>query len=459
MTKRMDHGLNPAERRATLGLAGVYGTRMLGLFLILPVFALYAETLPGTTPLLTGLAIGIYGLTQALLQVPFGLLSDRLGRKPVILVGLTLFALGSVVAASAEDILWIVAGRALQGSGAVAAAIMALAADLTREEQRTKIMATIGMTIGLSFMLAMIAGPALDSWVGVPGIFWITTGLALTGMALIAWVVPTPLHSSVHRDAEPVPTLFRRVLTHADLLRLDLGIFSLHLILTALFLAVPLLLRDAGVAPANHALVYLPIMLIAIAGMVPFVILSEKGGHMKGVFLGAIGTLGTAQLLIWGFGHQFWPLVLAVALFFVAFNLLEALLPSLVSKTAPPDAKGTAMGVYSTSQFTGAFAGGVLGGYLHQHYGVMAPFLLGAGVALVWLFAASSMCPPRRVASELLHLSDTALNDPAGMARQLQALPGVVEAVVVPEEGVACLKVDREHFERARADAIIDAPA
>ncbi|BAN68212.1 MFS transporter [endosymbiont of unidentified scaly snail isolate Monju] len=459
MTKERDHALSPAERRAALGLAGVYGTRMLGLFLILPVFALYAETLPGATPLLTGLAIGIYGLTQALLQIPFGLLSDRLGRKPVILGGLALFALGSVVAASAEDMLWIVAGRALQGSGAVAAAIMALAADLTREEQRTKIMATIGMTIGLSFMLAMIAGPALDAWVGVPGIFWITAGLALAGMALIAWVVPTPLRSSVHRDAEPVPALFRRVLTQADLLRLDLGIFSLHLILTALFLAVPLLLRDAGVAPANHALVYLPIMLIAIIGMVPLVILSEKGGHMKGVFLGAISTLGVAQLLIWRFGHQFWPLVLAVALFFVAFNLLEAILPSLVSKTAPPDAKGTAMGVYSTSQFTGSFVGGVLGGWLHQHYGVMAPFLFGAGMTLVWLLAASGMRQPQRVASELLHLPETALGDPARIASQLQALPGVVEAVVVPEEGVAYLKVDREHFERAQADAIIGAPA
>ena len=459
MSKQRQAGMTPAERRAALGLAGVYGTRMLGLFLILPVFALFAEHLPGATPFLTGLAIGIYGLTQALLQIPFGLMSDRIGRKPVILGGLALFAAGSALAAMASDIHWIIVGRALQGSGAVAAAIMALAADLTREEQRTKVMATIGMTIGASFMAAMIAGPALDAWIGVPGIFWVTAGLALAGMALIAWVVPTPAHSSVHRDAEPVPALFRRVLGHADLLRLDLGIFTLHLILTALFLAVPLLLRDAGVAPRDHALVYLPIMLLAIVGMVPFVILAEKGGRMKGVFLGAIGTLGLAQLLLWRFGHHFWPLVGAVALFFVAFNLLEAILPSLVSKTAPPDAKGTAMGVYSTSQFAGAFVGGALGGWLHQRYGLEAIFLFVAAMILLWLATAAGMRPPARHASELLHLSEAALADPQRLAAELRALPGVVEVVVVPEEQVAYLKVDRERFDRGAADEIVAAPA
>ncbi len=452
-------GMTPAERRTALGLAGVYGFRMLGLFLILPVFALFAEDLPGATPFLTGLAIGIYGLTQAMLQIPFGLVSDRIGRKPVILGGLALFAIGSVVAANATEIHWIIVGRALQGSGAVAAAIMALAADLTREEQRTKVMATIGMTIGASFMLAMIVGPALNAWVGVPGIFWVTAGLAVLGMAMIAWVVPTPLRSTVHRDAEPVPAMFRRVLSNLELLRLDLGIFSLHLILTSLFLAVPLVLRDVGVAPADHALVYLPIMLIAIVGMVPFVIMAEKKGRMKGVFLGAVGTLGLAQLLLWRFGHSFWPLVLGVAVFFVAFNLLEAILPSLVSKTAPADAKGTAMGVYSTSQFAGAFVGGALGGWVHQHEGVMAVFLFGAVAALIWLLAALGMRQPGRYSSELLHLPSQALADPAGLARELQAAPGVVEAVVVPEEGVAYLKVDRRHYESSAVDAIVGAPA
>lgn len=451
--------MTPGERRTALGLAGVYGFRMLGLFLILPVFALYAEALPGATPFLAGVAIGIYGLTQAVLQIPFGLLSDRVGRKPVILAGLALFAAGSVVAANASEIHWIILGRALQGSGAVAAAIMALAADLTREEQRTKVMATIGMTIGASFMLAMIVGPALNVWIGVPGIFWATAGLAVLGMAMIAWVVPTPLSSSVHRDAEPVPSLFRRVLADVELLRLDLGIFSLHLILTSLFLAVPLLLRDAGVAPGDHAFVYLPIMVIAILGMVPFVILAEKRGKMKEVFLGAIGLLGLVQLLLWRFGHHFWPLLLGVSVFFVAFNLLEAILPSLVSKTAPPDAKGTAMGVYSTSQFAGAFVGGAAGGWVHQHEGIMAVFLFGALVALAWLLAAFGMRRPGRYRSELLHLPPHLRAAPEELARRLQAAPGVVEAVVVPEEGVAYLKVEGGSYQPAAVDEIIGAPA
>lgn len=459
MSKAVQKGMTSTERRTALGLAGVYGFRMLGLFLILPVFALFAEDLPGSTPFLTGLAIGIYGLTQALLQIPFGMLSDRIGRKTVILGGLVLFAAGSAVAASASEIHWIIVGRALQGSGAVAAAIMALAADLTREEQRTKVMATIGMTIGASFMLAMIVGPALDSWIGVPGIFWTTAVLALVGMALVAWVVPTPQVSRVHRDAEPVPALFGKVLRNPDLLRLDWGIFSLHLILTSLFLAVPLELRNAGVAPEDQAFVYLPVMILAIVGMVPFVILAEKGGRMKGVFLGAISVLGLAQFLLWRFANEFWPLVTGVAIFFIAFNLLEATLPSLVSKTAPADAKGTAMGVYSTSQFAGAFVGGALGGWVHQQWGVKAVFLLGAAAALVWLLTALGMRRPARHASELVHLSAMGAGDAADLAARLQGLPGVVEVVIVADEEVAYLKVDRASFDRAEVDAIVGAPA
>jgi len=452
-------GMTASERRTALGLAGVYGFRMLGLFLILPVFALFAEKLPGATPLLTGLAIGIYGLTQALLQIPFGMLSDRVGRKPVILGGLLLFALGSAVAATAETIEWIIVGRALQGSGAIAAAVMALAADLTREQTRTRVMAVIGMTIGVSFMLAMIAGPALDAWFGVAGIFWITAGLAMLGMALIAWVVPTPQVSRVHRDAEPVPALFGSVLRNRELLRLDWGIFSLHLVLTALFLGVPLQLRAVGIAPGDHALVYLPIMLFAIVGMVPFILLAEKGGRMKPVFLGAIVTLALAQLLLWRFGAGFWPLLGGVALFFLAFNLLEAILPSLVSKTSPADAKGTAMGVYTTSQFAGAFFGGLLGGWAHQQGGVMAVFLLGAAVTAIWLLLALGMRRPARHANELVRLAGL---DPAGEAQlggRLRALPGVLEVVIVPEEEMAYLKVDRARFDRAEVDAIIGVPA
>jgi MFS family permease len=451
--------MTASEKRAVFGLAGVYGFRMLGLFLILPVFALFAEGLPGATPLLTGLAVGIYGLTQALLQIPFGLLSDRIGRKPVIFGGLLLFALGSVVAASADDVWMVILGRAVQGSGAIAAAVMALAADLTREENRTKAMATIGMTIGLSFMVAMMAGPVLGRLIGVSGIFWLTAVLALLGVALVGLVVPTPTRSCVHRDAEPIPAMFRRVLADGELLRLDLGIFSLHLILTALFLSVPLVLRDLGLEPLQHGTVYLPVMLGSIAAMVPFVILAERRGLMKPVFLGAVAALADAQFALGLFSSQFWGFVAALTLFFTAFNLLEATLPSLISKVAPVDAKGTAMGVYSTSQFAGAFVGGLVGGWVHQQFGLIAVFQAGALVAAAWLLLALGMRKPGRYTSRLLNLGRMEQGLAGELAGRLRGVSGVVEAVVVADEGVAYLKVDRDQLDAAALDEIVARPA
>ena len=269
-------GMTADERRAAFWLAGVFSLRMLGLFMILPVFALYAERLRGNTPALAGLAIGIYGFSQALFQIPFGFLSDRYGRKRMIYLGLSIFAAGSVVAALADSIWGVILGRALQGGGAVSAAVMALAADLTREEHRIKVMAAIGITIGLSFAVSMIVGPVLNGWVGVPGIFWLTGLFALLGVAVVRFLVPDPLASRVHRDAEPVASQFGRVLFDGQLLRLNFGIFTLHLLLTATFVAVPLALRDAGLPSDQHWEVYLPALVLSMAVMVPFVILAEK---------------------------------------------------------------------------------------------------------------------------------------------------------------------------------------
>ena len=451
--------MTTGEKRAVLGLAGVYGFRMLGLFLILPVFALFAEKLPGATPFLTGLAVGIYGLTQAVLQIPFGLLSDRIGRKPVIFGGLLLFALGSVIAASAQDVWLVILGRAVQGSGAIAAVVMALAADLTREENRTKAMASIGITIGASFMIAMMAGPVLGRLIGVSGIFWLTAVLALLGIAVVALVVPTPTRSSVHRDAETVPAMFGRVLRDPDLLRLDFGIFCLHLILTALFLAVPVVLRDLGLKPLQHASLYFPVMLGSIAAMVPFIILAERRGLMKQVFLGAVTSLALAQFALGVLSEQFWGFVAALALFFTAFNLLEATLPSLVSKVAPVDAKGTAMGVYSTSQFSGAFVGGVFGGWIHQHFGLPAVFQAGAVVGVIWLLVASGMRKPGRYTSRLVNLGSMGREVATDLVERLRAVPGVIEAVVVADEGVAYLKVDRDRLDDLALDEIVARPA
>ena len=441
--------LIPAERRAAFSLAAIYALRMLGLFLILPVFALYAEKLPDHTPLLVGLAVGIYGLTQAVLQIPFGLLSDRIGRKPVIVGGMLVFALGSVVAAGAETIQGVILGRALQGSGAVAAAVMALAADLSREEVRTRVMATIGISIGGAFILSLVLGPMLYHWIGVPGIFWLTAGLALAGVLVTLFLVPQPAHSSVHRDAEPVPAQFRAVLRNIDLMRLNFGVFTLHMMLTALFLVVPLGLRDLGLASASHWQVYLPVMLVSMGAMVPFIILAEKRRHMKGVLMGAVATLAVAEAGLYLLGGGMAGVVVSLLLFFTAFNLLEASLPSLVAKMAPVTGKGTAMGFFTSSQFLGAFVGGVLGGWAHQLAGSQAVFLLGAGAALLWFLVALGMSNPRYFSSQLLKVGPLEDEEARQLGSRLRDVPGVAEAEVVAGDGVAYLKVDKEKLDQA----------
>ncbi len=447
-------GMSRLERRAGASLAGIFVFRMLGLFLILPVFALYAEHLAGTTPLLVGIAIGAYGLTQAILQIPFGMLSDHIGRKPVIVAGLLLFALGSVIAARADSIWGVILGRAIQGSGAVAAAIMALAADLTREEHRTKVMAMIGMSIGMAFALALVLGPILNDHIGVPGIFWVTAGLAVAGILIILFAVPTPPRSSLHRDAEAVPALLARVFRDGQLLRLDFGIFTLHMMLTSVFLALPLSLRDAGLAEARHWLLYLPVLIGSMLLMIPFVIAAEKYGRMKSVFLFAVALLALASIIFWQGAHALWALTLGLVVFFTAFNILEATLPSLVSRFAPADGKGSAMGVYSTSQFLGAFAGGAIGGWAHQHFGVMAVYLATAAVALLWLGVAAGMRKPRKLRNRVLKVSASNEDAVLGVLRELE---GVVEVAKDPTEPLLYLKYDADMIEDEGIEAALSA--
>lgn len=440
--------MTAGEQRAAVSLAAIFALRMLGLFMILPVFALYAEELEGVTSTQVGIAIGAYGLTQALLQLPFGMLSDRIGRKPVIAGGLLIFALGSVVAALATTIEGVILGRALQGAGAVAAAVMALAADLTREEHRTRAMAVIGMSIGLSFVVAMVAGPLLNQWIGVPGIFALTAVLAIGGIGLLYLAVPTPHSSVFHRDAEAEPAQFGRVLRDGQLLRLDFGILVLHLVLTACFVVLPLDLRDAGFAPERHWQLYLPVMVAAMALAVPFIIIAEKRRRMKQVFSGAVAVLLLSLLaLVWGHNH-FWAIALLLLSFFTAFSLLEATLPSLVSKVAPAQSKGTAMGVYTSSQFIGAFLGGASGGLIHDHFGNGGVFLFCSALAALWLLAALSMREPRYLAVEMLRVGALDAGGAAALEQRLLALRGVAEANVNVDDGIAYLKVDSRVVDR-----------
>jgi MFS family permease len=449
--------MNPAEKRASFGLAGIYGLRMLGLFIILPIFALYAEHLPGgENHMLMGLALGAYGLTQAILQIPAGWMSDRYGRKPIIYAGLVIFALGSFVAASADNIYWVIIGRAIQGAGAINAAVMALTADLTREEVRTKAMAMIGMTIGLTFSISLVLSPLLHGVIGVPGIFALTGVLAFAAMLVVRFMIPNPAITRFHSDTQAGHGHFAEVLRNKDLLRLDFGIFSLHAILMSVFMQVPFVLQANGLAVARHWQIYLPVMLIAFVLMVPPIIIAEKKAKMKQVFMLAVFLALCAQVLLMVGQHSLWAVAAALLVFFTAFNVLEATLPSLISKIAPLAAKGTAMGVYSSVQFLGAFFGAVMGGILMQNFGGNSVFVFSMILLATWLLVASTMRPPKAVSTKLYHLD--ALSDAQGMQLQqrLQALDGVREVLVVAGEGIACLKVDMQGFDAAAVEQLVN---
>ena len=440
--------MSPTELRATAGLAGVYGLRMFGLFIILPVFAFYAEDLPGGNDyMLIGIALGAYGLTQALLQIPFGWLSDRIGRKPVIYMGLLLFALGSFVAATADDIYWVIFGRIIQGAGAISAAIMALAADLTREEHRTKAMATIGMTIGTTFIISLIVAPVLNQWIGVPGIFAMTGILALLAIVVVRKVIPDPVISRFHSDTEASAGKFGNVLSNTQLLRLNYGIFALHATLMALWLVVPFSLRNAGLAVDDHWQIYLPVLVVSMLLIIPAIIYGEKKAKLKQVFVAAVALLLIGQVMLAFTAESIWGTAMALLIFFVAFNLLEASLPSLISKIAPVGAKGTAIGVYSSTQFMGAFIGATMGGFLYGNYGGYALYAFCGLLLIVWLMLAITMKAPGAVRSKMYQVEEMDNTQAVHLSKQLSALSGVNEALVLANERVAYLKVEMKGFD------------
>lgn len=432
--------MTTAERRAVAALALVYAFRMLGLFSLLPVLALYGGHYQHSTPLLVGLALGIYGLGQALLQLPLGMLSDRIGRKPVIVAGLLLFAAGGWLAASADSIFSVILGRLLQGAGAIASTLTALMADLTREQHRSKAMAAIGGSIGLSFGVAMVVGPAVAATLGISGLFAATSVLALAGVAVVVFLVPTPVHRQRDANAQALGSLLGRCFRDSQLMRLNIGIFSLHAILMAIFVVVPGLLASQGLQAQEHWQVYLPVMGLAFVLMLPLMIAAEKKNKTKTVFQAAIAVLGLSMLAAAFVGSAFWSFALVLLCFFVAFNLLEASLPSLVSKMVYPGGKGTAMGLYSSFQFFGAFCGGSVGGWLAGLWGGAAVFLAAAVVAILWLACSSGMMLPEPSQSLVLGWRANDGNGPR-LCQEVLALQGALEVTVLENEHTAYLKV------------------
>ena len=383
--------LTPTERRASFALAGLFAARMLGLFLLLPVFAVAALGVAGgDDPARVGLALGMYGLTQACMQIPFGLASDRWGRRPVVLVGLLLFVLGSVICALSNDIFWITIGRAIQGSGAISAAITAWLADATRPEVRTRAMAMVGGSIGLSFALALVAAPLIVGAGGLSGLFWSVALLGVVCLAVARFVVPVvPL---TPKPAQPVRAM--QVFTHIDLLRLNFGVFCLHLIQVAMFVVVPpLFIKLGGLSSAELWKVYLPVIFGSFIFMVPVIFAAEKHRAQRAMLrLAVAGLVVVFALLPWA-SQGFYLLAAGLTAFFVMFNVLEALQPSLVSRVAPPELKGLALGFYNTAQAAGLFLGGTLGGALVVWGGAAAVFWAACALSALWLLVTWGMQP------------------------------------------------------------------
>ena len=433
--------MNSVEKRAILGVGGIFALRMIGLFMIVPVFSVYGDNYAHATPFLIGLAVGIYGLGQAIFQIPMSLAADKFPRKPIIFLGLILFAIGGIVAANATDIYEVIIGRALAGSGAVSAVLMALLADVTREEMRTKAMATMGLTIATSIMLAFAFGPLLVGSLGISGLFWLTAGFAVLAMLLLLFV-PTPLRVLKHNlDNKSIGQQLASVLKIGDLNRLHIGIFALHLTMTAIFVILPHQLNEVmGLSVRQQGLVYLPLLFIGFAVAIPFIIIAEKKRKMRQVFLGAIALM-TAALALLAIGSQVGVgIILGLLLYFMGFNLLEATIPSWISKRAPVANKATAMGLNSSSQFFGAFVGGAMGGLLLTQSNLLAWGILAVIMAISLLLIIPIADPP--------YLASTTVTIPKNIniqdwSRQVLAVDGVDELVVMAKEQVAYLKLDK----------------
>jgi MFS family permease len=431
------------EKQAVIGISLIMGLRMIGLFMVLPIFTLYARELDGATPTLIGLAMGIYGLSQALLQIPFGILSDHIGRKPIITIGLLFFISGSLIAALAHSIHLLIIGRALQGAGAVGGTLLALLADLTREEQRTKSMAIAGITIGLSFSMALILGPLLTTYFSVNHIFLLAVLFGSAAIFILYLAVPIPRVLRWQRDMEPELSSLITLLKSANLLKLNIGIFILHAVFTASFIIIPIQLTQQHHLSINQQwLVYLPALLIAFVISFTGMGIAERWQKIKVFFLASILLLFVSLLFLWNSPAHLIGLILDLGLFFTGFTLLEAFLPSLISRAAPAGRKGSALGIYSCAQFFGIFIGGILGGYLYGKFSFSGVYLCCLVFSLFWFIIALFMPSPKYILTQVWRIKNQPDNVPK-IIEKLRMIPGILEVTLIAEEGIVYLKMER----------------
>lgn len=417
--------------------------------MVMPVLAILSLEFPDYSPLLLGLAVGGYGLTQAILQIPMGVASDKIGRKPVIVAGLILFALGSWVAASADTLLWVTIGRFLQGAGAIAGAVMALAGDASRESERPKVMAIIGVSIGFSFYLALLLGPVIAQGYGLQGIFSITAFFALLCIPLVLWVVPNAKNVAPAGETLPVVSDLKRLFFDSQLARLNFGVCILHLLITLLFVQLPGLLNVQGFMLEDHWSVYLPVLIFSVLGMMLLMRMSKSLGQ-KQVISFSILLLSLSFVGFWLLGNSFWGLMIVIWLFFTGFNYLEANFPAMVSSIAPAGKKGSAMGIYASAQFMGAFLGGMISGLLQQYFLPQLIFILAAVLCVIWLIIMAGLGGTELLKRYTLSVNVSAQNADQ-LSQRLASLSGVHDITLLPEQNVAYLKVDSRQFDLRRA--------
>ena len=445
--------MSPLERKSLFGLASLYAFRMIGLFMLLPVLSLYADQYSGSTIILVGFALGIYGLTQGLFQIPLGFLSDRFGRKPIIFIGMLIFFLGSIIAATSETMWGLIAGRALQGAGAVASTIMALLSDLTTEQSRTKAMAVIGASIGVSFAISLIAGPILANLWGISGLFWLTAILSIFALLILFFLVPTPSVLRQNAESQAVPQMFSRLLRNQELLRLNFGIAVLHFSQMAIWISVPLILEQTfNFNREGHWIIYLTVLGFSFICMLPFMLIAEAKQKIKLVFIGAILLLTVGEIILGSGLNNHIIFLLGLFVFFMAFNLLEATLPSLISKLAPAGAKGTAMGIYSTCQFLGAFLGGISGGIITHYFGYSGVFWLAACLTILWVIFAVTMKKPLHFKTLTVQLTS---EDTIVAEDYIPSVPGVCDVVIIAEQQLAYFKIDIDQFCPASMEKVL----